>query len=721
MLQLVTFEPGVVSFPDQGLSLQLYRQNPQRRPISRRFGTAISGEPSGGRQDAPLRWTDWSGGGGATQPTDAVENGYGYARNACTRYGHLVMPSGALTEILVTTPTLNATNSPNGITASAEQDGHIYFAAGRYIIRITNQTDPGPLIAADRDFGATIKADSLLEFDGAVWAGTFGAGATLWKLIAGGGGWTNAGTPPSVRKLARVFWETQNVAGVYGGRHELVGTQNATGQKTIIHVPRASDPLVSTNWSAAILIGSGDFPINSLAGSPRHIFCCTSGGVADLDTLGNSPILNPDQSLRRDDVLNGAASLFRDGYIYYSDARGVNRINVSDAPGALHHEDTLCGPGVGLSNETPIFGAAGLGKNPYAFAADSGWVILSVWNGLDSYVCYGRDEGRQDGAGRPIPTWHLGEYWLPGERITHLRITTPGGAGPRLWIGSIDGSGNVRLRWAALPGAASPLQELLGNLDANGNYTGQMRWATAWSIFMTRATWGDDNARKVLLRWDGRSERLTTQTYMRVFAKDDASLAYTQQGSGADPKMDRSPRAELLPIAAGTEQITLGHAIDVRVDGVNTATAPTILRQIQARAEVVAEQRETITYLVELAGPQSMRDGALSVVDPEDIWTQLKRLQTNRPVRMIDEKGNEVLVRVEPGVSKEEDLIRADSPGSYRSVEIAVLTVSIHPTDPSELGLDTSGPVTPTTPGATGVKYGSGRKYGDGITWGATS
>lgn len=868
----VSFEPGDISFPDQGLSLRLYRQNPQRRPITRRFGPAIAGGPSGREQDVPLAWGDWSGGGGATQPTDGVQNGYGYARNACTRFPHLVIPSGALTEVvlnltgpnlianpsfevdvsgwtvfgagtsalrnatdgsagsaclelvfdgtsafygrsamvsgltpgarytlagaikrtanvgavqidlteagiidttgivlnstagsvgatwqqfsetftyplggsgtvmvrlfadgtpagsarfddirLTVQPPVDATSAPLGITSSAEQDGHLYLATGRYILRITNQTDPGPIIAADKDFGATVKADSLLEFDGSVWAGTFGAGATLWRLIAGGGGWTAVGTPPGVRKLAPVFWETVNASGVYGGRHEMIGTENATGQKTIKHIPAGSDPLVAANWSASIKIGPGACPINSLAGSPRHVFCCTSGGVADLDTLGNSPILNPDQALRRDDVINGAASIFRDGYIYYADTRGVSRINVSDAQGALHHEDTLCGPGASLSNETPIFGAAGRGVNPYAFAADSGWVILSIWNGLDSFVCYGRDEGRQNGAGRPIPTWHLGEYWLPGERITHMRITTPGGAAPRLWIGSVGSTGTVHLRWAALPGSASPLQELLNNLDTNGNYTGGMRWAAAWSIFMTRATWGDDNARKVLLRWDGRSERLTTATYLRVFAKDDATLSYTQQGSGADPKLDRSPRTELLPIAAGSDQITLGHALDVRVDGINPTTAPAVLRQLQARAEIVAEQRETITYLIDLSGPQSSRNGALSVEDPEDDWAALKRLQTNKPIRMVDDRGREVLVRVEPSLEKTEDLIRADSPNTYRSVDIAVLTVSVHITDPAELGLDLTEAVSPTTPGVTGVKWGSGRKYGDGTKWGATA
>src|SRR5689334_1280564 len=121
MFQASSFEPGDISFPDQGLSLRLYRQNPSRRPITRRFGPAIQGGPSGREQDVPLAWGDWSGGGGATQPTDGVANGYGYAKNACTRYPHLVMPSGALTEILITTPTLDATSAPLGITSSAEQ------------------------------------------------------------------------------------------------------------------------------------------------------------------------------------------------------------------------------------------------------------------------------------------------------------------------------------------------------------------------------------------------------------------------------------------------------------------------------------------------------------------------------------------------------------------------------------------------------------------------
>lgn len=715
MLTTFTSHHTDISFPDFDLDLRLFRSDPNIRPVEGRFGPALAGSDPSRLADVPMAWRNFTGGGGATQPLDAVEDGYAYAQNACTRYPHLVMPSSGLIEVVVSSPTLNSTTSPLGVTSSAELDGHLYFAAGRYVIKITNGNDAGPIVAADKDFGATIRAYSLLAFDGAIWAGTYNAGATLWKLIAGGGGWTNAGTPPGVKKLETVFWETTDASGVYAGRHEMVGTENATSERTIIHIPAASDPLVGANWSGSLKIGPGTSPINSLVASNRHIFACTSSGVADLDTLGNSPILNPDQARHRDDVINGAASLFHSGYVYFSDVRGICRIDVGSA--IRHDENTLCGPGVGLSNETPVFGKAGAGVCPYAFTEDGGWVICSVWNGTDSYICYGRDDGRTDPAGRPIPTWHLGEYYIAGERVTHLRVATPTNEYPRLWICSVTAAGLVKIRWAMLEGAASPLQELLNNQTA-GAYSGPRRFVTSAKLYLTGAHWNDDNARKVLLRWDARADRLTTATFLRVFARDEASASFVQQGSGADPKLQISPRSEILPTAAGTGGITIGHAIDVRLDLIGTSTAPPVLRQLQARAEVVAELRDSRTYLIELGEAQSQRNGAIDVSNPDVLWAQLKRLQTNQPVRFIDEMGEELLVRVEPGIGYREQRVRADSGETFRRVLVANLTVSIHATDPADLGLDTSGPITPENPpSANPFAWGDGSLWGSGRTW----
>lgn len=709
---LTTFDnrPGDLSFPDLGISLRLFREDPNIRPVEGQYGPALAGSDPSLKRDVPMVWASFHGGGGASQPADAVENGVAYQQNVTTRWPHMAMPSSALTEVVVSNPNLNAATAPLGVTSSAEQDGHLYLAVGNYIIRIDNGNDPGPITSDDKDFGATLFAHTIIAFDGALWVGTYGASPVLWKLPNGPGVWATSGTSPSLRKLATVFWETTDINDVYAGRHELVGTENDTDERSIMHIPAGSNPLLSANWSASIKIGPGTSPINSLAASNRHVFACTSSGVADLDTLGNSPILNPDQAQHRDDIVNGASSLFHSGYVYFTDARGLCRIDVGS--GIRHDEMTLCGPGVGLSNETPVAPASDEGVNPYALAADGGYIILSVWNGDDSYLCYGRDEGKTDAAGRPIPTWHPGEYYLAGERVTHMRVTSPEDEYPRLWICSIDATNNVRIRWAMLEGGSgSPLQELLNHLDGDGDYSGPRRFVTDASLFLTGATWDDDNARKVLLRWDVRANRLEQNTYLRIFARGDATTSFVQQGSGADPKLQRSPRSELLPIGAGDGALTIGHAIDTQIQFIGTSTAPAVLRQVQARAEVVAELRDSRTYLIELGEAQSQRNGSIDVSDPDGTWAQLKSLQTRQPVRFIDEMGAELLVRVEPGLGYREQMIRADTGDAFRRVLVARMVVSVIVTDAAELGLDTS-PI-------GGVIVPGGFRWGDGTTWGS--
>ncbi len=651
-----------VGFPDislhegiTGLYFEVLVAEDDAPAITEQWGSAL-GDELAKLRDVPIIIDDWSGGGGATQPKDGVEAGYAWSESAWLRDVHCAMPSGHLTEVLSVNPLLTTTTSPKGVTGSAQDPtaGHLYFGAGRYVMKLTGGVDAGPLLAPFFDLEAVragAKTSDLMEFDEAIYLGTELSGFAdfLWRMPFNGGsfdsmkvqgitilnpgtGYTNgthagvvftggggsgaaasvvveagavvsftmtnngsgytsaptitlpvaAGVPsaagefearvaPKLSHLGRVFWETENSDNVYTGRHRLVGSQDRRMYHLAAEGGSGANGIDDGKWAGPIILdGFGN--ILSFASAPRHIYAAAQTGIYDVDTVGNTPNLTPHLSRRRDDILNGAASIYHGGYVYYTTPRGLERVYVGDQ--LLHEERMECGPGAGLSNETPIYGKVGLGYSPYALASDGPYILLAEYNGTDSYVSSGIDRRTSHRPEGPTPMiWNMGELYIPGERVTHMKVYSPSTGLPRLWIFSIDASNRVRIRWVPIPAASSLLQELRQNLSAAGAYTGDYRWSTITRIYQTNITADYDNARKVALRWDARTLNLNVDSFIRVFARDEHETSWRQQGSGADPKMQTVPRSELLPYTAGTDQVTIGFDIATRVDLISPDTA----------------------------------------------------------------------------------------------------------------------------------------------------
>ncbi len=136
-------------------------------------------------------------------------------------------------------------------------------------------------------------------------------------------------------------------------------------------------------------------------------------------------------------------------------------------------------------------------------------------------------------AGKPDPTapsgmrWHGAEYYLPDERITHLRVhyTSPL-SNPCVWIASMAGA-TPKLRYLSIPEAATPQQELLNNLNAAGAYTGSHRFSPDASLYFGAVDLGDQNSLKLPLRYDGATRRLSP-----TLAEDDDQPAGTADPPG---------------------------------------------------------------------------------------------------------------------------------------------------------------------------------------------
>lgn len=680
----------------------------KKTQVSVNLGKGISAftivDPGTGYVTAPtIGFTGGGGTGAAAVATvnageitaiTVTESGYGYTSAPTVT---ITGGSGSDGDATVTIADLVL----GSVSDSFEQGGSLFFLMGRYCIKINNGTDAGPIVTYEKDFGPGVTAYDAEYFIGNVYVGT---SDVLWGRDIGGN-WSNIDPDTSIKttvrvdKLTTVYWEANDplTANSFVGRDRLVG-RVSTNSKQIVHMSAPNDPLRDAAWTTGggeITINKGTYPINSLVASNQHVWIGTSGGLADLNAVGYSPVLNPYFGAMRDDTRNGSAALYWNGIVFINHVQGLAAVPVGDA--SRHDTDGFVEYGHGYSNESPIYGQCS------ALGIEGSWPIASFYNGTDSWICYG--ELASQSSRTPI-IWHP-EHVLRGFQVTHLKATSPATGQPRLWFGGTSGT----LWWASLPRAATPLQEYLQNLSGAGVYTGTHAWETRWLVVMSAVDLGDKASRKIALRYDAQADYLGTARYLRVFARAEHG-PWVQQGSGADPVLATSPRSSLLP----TNPLVTGHNIQIRIDGAGGATTPAVLRQFKARFEQVQETRETVAYIAVLASALSTGNTAVSQRDVLADFRALKALQTSAPVQFRDEDDESKLVRVNPGISRRELKHYPLGGNSFESVKAVVFSVSQVPSSVSDLILDTSG--TTTTNQTNVLVWDSGSSYDSEKTWG---
>jgi hypothetical protein len=520
-----------------------------------------------------------------------VRGGYGYSSVPTVTVSP--PPSG------VTATAVNVeigTVGPAPCYAAAEFEGDLYFFFGRHAYVIEGGDAPGPITTPNHDFGPGVTVRSAVTHMGNLYVGTEGGagvpGATLWcrKSIANGGNWTQIDPSTGKPTWARVshLKSVYLVDGNNVGSQRLVGVRSSgarAGRAIIFTSGGGADPLVGGDdddftlgqgvWSAEYPIGDSTTPVNSLAATGQHVYPIKTDGIHDLDGRGRAPNFTEYWKEQLNEA-NGQASLVHNGFLYASHAQGLDRYPIQQT-GRAQQRVGFCGPGTGLSNETPIRGPA------TALTTESGWLVGAFYAGPreGSYVMYGRDRGelgREEGRGPMV--WHGSEMETPGERITLMRPAQLEALTPRLWVASVvtdpasDRFGQARLRWMHVAQASSPIQELLQHLHpTTGAYIGAMRWASTWEITHTSFDWGSQVPKKVILRTDIRADRLNSDPQnivaLRVFGRGEDG-AWIQQGSGPDlqaqiqdPKAVTSPRSSLLP----TSPLVAGHSVQMKVVG----------------------------------------------------------------------------------------------------------------------------------------------------------
>jgi hypothetical protein len=570
---------------------------------------------------------------------------YAWGQNVDARFPRLVLPG----------PFLNTQSLPGQVDyARTAQDwqGDLYIGAGEFVYRIPGGTGV-PVV--DLDLGAGNVAWDFQTFGGNLYLGT-SAGSTsqsapgpLYQKTPGGS-WTSTGGL-NRKSLAVAWYQTTGALG-------SVGAFQMIGQDTVATVSNvATAPMTAANWGASIPVGDRTFGINRLIGDQTHVYINKIDGMHDLDGVtGYAPNLMPFFAQALDDE-NGIAGHSSGGMIYTAHLSGLFRLDVSGAASARLVTVT---PGHGVPNETPVRGKI------LASTSWGPWQIIAMYNGVDTYLCFGRDimqgdagvspfgygygYGPSPSAIGPSPMlWHGGVVFLPGQKCYLLYIsglTTP----PRMWIGTGTGMG-----WVTMARTENPLQD------------NEYRYAPSWSMYIPGQDWGHPATLKEVLQVDVEGDNLGSGTQVAVNLNAEQG-PYSRVGLANTAPQSQIPLPQIFP----------GRRIGIRLDGTGTATTPAILRVLMPRAQVRPAVRMMRTYQLLLGLGNEDRFGGRGIGRAVDEYRQLSELQLDGTCVVRDEFGETYTCLLMTPVSRQILHLRAETGrDTNEPVFVATLTLKV--------------------------------------------
>jgi len=546
--------------------------------------------------DVPLIIDNLDAGMGFSRRVQGVPNGYAYAYPGYTRApGGVFMPAGKLREIALPA-TWNAAFIVGSETVTSAGNTHTYlFTQG-----------PDLLVLAPDGLSASVAATVAAPFSVGGWA-VFGN-----KLyLAGGSGMVSfdlatGSLSAPVRTVLRSHLAVVNWRPLGVPTDVLVGISNDFNWSAVRWCPITADPMVDTNWSAPVRVGTDlQYQTHKLVAAPRHVYMLRPDGVWDMDELGSRSFNIAPWVHEGLDFFNGGWGIHLGDGLYYSHAQGLAFISTS---GETQYKPDWAHPGWGLPYEGAVRGRVNTG------ALHNGWGLVGMWSESgtsESYVL----AGRRDPAayGQATHTWHGAEAVVPGG-IQHMRVQTTAWANgwPELLITTNDATApnGVRAYRQSLTKTGTPLQEIL--------WGGPFEPADAASLFLPADPWERPSAVKSMLQYDFLTERMNVgsdilKLYAQADGKDRAGVAGSWDLQGT---VEDSPYDTLAPL-----ELTEGRFISHRIDLVGHP----ILRSVALRAAVGIELREARTYRVVLAWDNALK-GARSreTADPERRMLELR-------------------------------------------------------------------------------------------------
>jgi hypothetical protein len=575
--------------------------------------------------DLPLVLDTWHLGAGYSQRI--MEGTYSYGINADARQPRVVMPGPETNAVTLT----GATGSARWAT---DVGTDTYIGGGRFAY-LADGTSPRPAAA---DLGAGVVGWDALNWsgNGLIATDINGTAGPLWKVDTVGV-WTS-GTA-NRRTLSAAYYNSTNGFRLFGhtdtaGLNELQTIPEDTGVA-------GTDPVTAANWGTALKIGAyGGITINKLVNNQDHIYVSTSRGLFDFDgATGKAFNLTPQQDVRRD-TENGIAACAANGFIFYGHKHGLQRYQATGQDFGRQWDVSF---GFGLPNESPIRGQV------TAVCQDRGWLVQAIWNGTDTYVCWGRElAGSDTSVGANPMLWHGGLIKLAGVQCYLLFIsgqTSP----PRLWMGA-----GANVRWCYLARTDNPLQD------------SDYRFSTSYSLILPAEHWGRPTTRKNLLELEVEGENLGIGV----------SIAWKYSVDGTPQAVlgtaNNGPVSLLLP-----QTEIIGRRIAFQADGTGTNTSGANIRAIVLRAAERVSVRAIREYDIVLGEWSQDSLGGISMSRVLKRLDNLRTLMTSGGVVLRDEYGETLTVLVLPPISWREVAGESFSDKAHYPTIVATVRVKI--------------------------------------------
>lgn len=728
--------------PDRSEGFILIPSSGQDRDLQGSFGPAELAAEVAKSRDVPIQWFDWSGGAGFSENYRGIF-GINFTRNACHRQPRILTPSAFQYRIQVD-PAVGTIDGP--VVDSIYFNNKLVIATKNKVLTLAPDSleiQHAQTIAADTGEWPGTTTD-LRQF--AIFAGSGGQKLYLTdrggRLLVSTDGTTfsriGGASPVSYNAANTHKWRFTWIGTVYWAVGDQAGFQ-LVGVNTIDPVPGgtlvdtytwhvAGDPASQTAWSPVAHVGAG-FPIKSIAMSNRRAYYVTEEGVYDQNEVGYSPNMTPYWKDTRSPN-NGLWSTVFSGLVLASHQFGLDMIPVGQ--GVRIDSSTFVGLGVGLPNETPVYGPTITGK------VIAGQIYIVQFNGVDSYISVARPRD-QVGADGPGPLVWYTEHYFPNQKVTHINTTMRHiNSRPMLMVFAHDyddsGPYNMKYYELTLPRyGPTPFQDYIND--------GDFRFSEEYQAFFPGEDWGDTAASKNLMQFDIQADGLGLfnegAATIEVRARNETE-DWTSQGVA-----DTSPRDTVYPpgeymsgyrffieaLGRGFEKKALAHldgtALGVsenasmtilEADTAHPAGAgnhiytftesdvrvsrPPVLRALKARAGIVIEQRETRVFRLRMA-PGELKDGTQDTREFTDLEEWVYSLQNYGPISADLEEGHTHTIKVEAGAT----WIESENPRSDKRVRVVELVVSLIERAPPPAISDNTVPWT-------------GARWDDGSLWG---
>lgn len=645
------------------------------------FGQRESGAAPDQSKDYVIELDDFSAGMGYNAKIGPGV--YHYGLNIDSRYPFALLPGPKVTQC----------NGPNafddwgGVVDFAEFGGRLYALTSTGVVFIKLLSSD--VFTGEFQDGLATKGEKFLISDvGGTNRLYVSYGVTQrYAYHTSGGGWTIAPDPgvstPQLRfnDWVNQWWTVPLPDGTKSEGMQIVAV-DATDPTHLWHV--SASPDTPGNWAGPIKVGKG-YPIRSLAASNRRVYAVCDDGVYEISETYSAANLTPYWGHNPSDQ-NGLCSTIYDGKVLASHYLGCDYVEIGQ--GRRIDYSSYAQPNVGLPNESPIFGPA------TAFSVENGWVVASYYNGIDSFICYGRlrQEQRIDGPGPFV--WHGALVYLPGEKVQALKVSNVTGT-PRMWVGT-----NRNVYWYSVPQASTPLQDW----NANGSY----RFAESGTLYGSEEVFGSITARKFITRADVQGDAFGRVTISG--AEHTIGIDLSLRLEDGTSKHIGSSYASPLGIIYPNEDYIMGHRFSPQITlhayatgtGPNTVQYVPILRAVRLVSGIITDQRRQAQYTIQLEGGEN-RTGSMRVEDADSVWEKLVLLQSLGPVVIKDKKGVERLGKIQAGIRKQlltENRDRVDH-------EIAVIEVAY--IEKAEL------------PSTQIIQEQVGNKWEDGSIWASNS